>query len=61
MMGLGRTKTVFHEGPQFQLCDLVFFGLPQSVTVPEMFRPRKRQRSPSKKETPCSPPTLIHQ
>jgi len=28
MMGLGRIKTVFYEGLQFQLCDLVFFWSP---------------------------------
>ncbi|KAK7483587.1 hypothetical protein BaRGS_00025140 [Batillaria attramentaria] len=33
----------------------------KTITVPEIFRPRKRQRSPSKKETPCSPPALIQQ
>ncbi|XP_046570377.1 PHD finger protein 14-like isoform X6 [Haliotis rubra] len=30
------------------------------VNIPEMFRPKKAPRSPTKKETPKSPPAVIH-
>ncbi|XP_070174782.1 PHD finger protein 14-like isoform X2 [Littorina saxatilis] len=53
------TNTARREGEK--LCEVLSDIGGKSVTVPEMFRPKKRQRSPSKKETPCSPSALIHQ